>query len=103
MKNTALVAATLLAFTLAGCAVTADTNGGGNGTAAMATAGKTMYCMDGKLNPLAEGYRCTWAASVKEACEATETTVIAKSAIAAGPVRGGMCSHGDRLVHVTVR
>lgn len=102
MKTTALVAATLLAFTLAGCA---GTNGAANGAAAplAVAAGNTMYCMDAKLNEFDGGYRCTWAKTVKEACASTTSTVIARSAIATGPTRGGMCSHGDRVVHVTTR
>jgi hypothetical protein len=102
MKNTALVAATLLAFTLAGCAATPGSNGNGSASA-LAAGTKTMYCMDGKLNEGDGGYRCTWAASMKEACAATEVTLVAKSAIATGPTKGGMCAHGDRIVHITTR
>ena len=101
MKSTALVAATLLAFTLAGCAATGS-NGNG-ATAAPVAAGNVLYCMDGKLNTVDGGYRCTWAKTMKEACAATEATVVATSAIASGPTKGGMCAHGDRIVHVTTR
>jgi len=101
MRNIAHAAAALLALALAGCAAT---NGASTVAAAgTAPAGATMYCMDGKLNETASAYRCTWARSHKEACEATETKDIAKSAVAGAPVRGGMCSHGDRIVRVVLR
>ena len=101
MRNIAHAAAALLAFALAGCAAT---NGASSATPTVAAAGgATMYCMDGKLNETASAYRCTWAKTMKEACEATETKDIAKSAVAGAPVRGGMCSHGDRVVHVVLR
>lgn len=101
MKDTASVAAALLALTLAGCAAT----NGSSGTTprAVAPAGGTLYCLDGKMNETADGYLCTWARSHREACAATETTVVAKSAVATGPTRGGMCPHGERIVHVTTR
>ena len=101
MEIQAAVAAALLAAALAGCA---STNGGnGNGSAVAATGSGTMYCMDGKLNNVLGGYRCTWAKTMKEACEATETVVIKLESIASGPTKGGMCSHGDRVVHVVLK
>lgn len=102
MKNTALVAATLLAFNLAGCAATSG-NGNGAAAAPAVAAGNVLYCMDGKLHTVDGGYRCTWAKTMKEACAATEPTVVSTASIATGPTRGGMCAHGDRIVHVTTR
>ena len=102
MNNWAKVAAALLAVSLAGCAAT---NGGnGNGAAARTAAGSgTMYCMDGKLHASEGGYRCTWAKTMKEACDATDTVLIKSDSIASGPTRGGMCGHGDRVVHVLLK
>lgn len=104
MENWAKAAAALLAVVLAGCATG---NGGEGGNRAMVTSSGTgkgaMYCMDGKLNQVAGGYRCTWARSHKEACDATEVTTVRSDAIASGPVKGGMCSHGDRIVHVVLK
>jgi hypothetical protein len=105
MKNTAFVAAALLALTLAGCAAT-----NGNGTSgaspvprAKAAAGSTLYCMDGKFVEGADGYRCAWAGSQKEACSATLLTVVPKEAVASGPTKGGMCAHGDRITYLVTR
>jgi hypothetical protein len=100
MNNWAKVAAAMLAVALAGCA---GTNGGNGATARTVAGSGTMYCMDGKLHAAEGGYRCTWAKSVKEACDATETVVIKTDSIVSGPTRGGMCAHGDRVVHVVLK
>jgi len=106
MEKWAKVAAALLAVALAGCAAGNGASGnGGNGAGANPTAtGKTaMYCMDGKLQAVQGGYSCTWAKSHKEACDATERVVVKEDTIASGPIKGGMCSHGDRIVHVVLK
>lgn len=100
MKNWAKVAAALLAAALAGCA---STNGGSAAATQVVKGSGTMYCMDGKLNAAEGGYRCTWAKTMKEACAATEPVVIKSESIASGPTRGGMCAHGDRIIHVVLK
>jgi hypothetical protein len=99
MKKIATLSLATLAFAAAGCA---STNGAGNVAAAAPTSG-VAYCAADRLFQASDALTCNWSKTVKEACESRATTTLAKSKVAEGPSKGGMCQSGDRLVYVTMK
>ena len=84
---------------VAGCAAAPQ----GSITGASAGSTGAQYCKRDRLTNQEDQLVCTWSDSIADACENTNVSRIAKSAVASGPGSAGRCGNGQWLVTVTTR
>lgn len=96
MKKTLLLAAPFVF--LAACA------GTGNGAnVAAAPTGGAQYCKKDRLATEGDNLVCTWSATISDACENTNLTMVKKSSVSSGPANAGRCHNGQWLVSVQTK
>jgi len=95
MKKLALAA--IAALTLCAC----GTMNGGNGQSVVATSAPagTQYCWQDRLSTSGGKHMCNWAASKRDACEATQLTTLEATRVTA-PRKSSLCANGQWLVEV---
>jgi hypothetical protein len=91
MKMLALAA--LAALTLMACGTMNGSNGQSVATSAPAA---TQYCWQDRLSTSAGRHVCNWAASKRDACEATQLTSLEAARVTA-PRKSSLCANGQWL------